>query len=90
MSKINEIFKKVSKAMSSDNYEQKPKVTPNETELASYKKKEYDANVKQELRHYRKKYNYFKPDDSEKIVTGGSTIISQRPNLIKSKNIFRR
>ena len=90
MSKITEIFKKVSKAMGSGSYEPKEKITANEAELMSYKRKEYLHNVKQELRHYRKKYNYFQPDDSEPLIQKGSSIMAQKPNLVGSNNVFKR
>ena len=98
MSRISEIFRKVSKTLNSSPNKTYPKITANEVELNSFKERERLDNIKQELIKYRSKnamlndkgdINIHKKQPSLLV---GNTLIkdtqTRKENLLDAKNAF--
>ncbi len=77
---IREILRKLTSQTEEEREEQLRKITPDETELAWYKRREYLANVKRELDKYRKQ-------DRDGVWKGKS--LNDEHQIIKAKNVFR-
>jgi len=99
MSRISEIFRKVSKTLNGSPGKSYQKLTPNEIELSSFKERERLDRVKQELLKYRTKnamlsnkgdINIEKKQPS--LLSNNSilkdTSASRKENLLDAKNMF--
>ena len=92
MSKIIDIAKKIGSSFNSGNHSEKVKMTPEEVELASYKRREYHDNVKKELHQYRDRNKYLTTEQDRKILLSGNVFkhdIKTKP-IMNGENIFRR
>ena len=101
MSRISEIFRKVSKTLNSSPERLHPKFTPNEVELNSFKERDRLDDVKQQLIEMRKKHSMLNPNGDINIhkkqpslLTGNTLIKDSSPssighkNLLDEKNVF--
>lgn len=99
MSKISEIFRKVSKTLNGSPDKLYPKITANEVELNSFKERERLDKVKQELLEYRKKnamlgnggdINIHKKQPS--LLSHNSLLkdehATKKENILDAKNVF--
>lgn len=77
MGKILDILHKLNRHSDSSEVSKHSKITPNETELASYKRQEYLDNVKHELARYRTKNSMLAPSKEFNFN-------KKEPSLLKS------
>jgi len=77
---IKDILRKLVSNRSEETGELRPRVTPNEVELAYFKERERQQNIKRELELYRKQ-------ESNNVVLGSSPL-NEKQTILKSKNVF--
>ena len=98
MSRITEIFRKVSKTLNSSPNKTYPKLTPNEVELNSFKERDRLDDVKQQLISMRKKNSMLSPygdiniEKKQPSLFHGNTLVNPIPkkqeNILDQKNVF--
>lgn len=98
MSRITEIFKKVSKTLNSSPDKTYPKITPNEMELRSFKERERLDNVKQQLIKYRSKNAMLNDKGDINIEKKQPSLLAhnsllnnttaKKENILDAKNMF--
>ena len=98
MSRITEIFKKVSKTLNSSPDKTYPKLSPTEVELHSFKERDRLDNVKQQLIAMRKKHSMLSNkgdiniEKKQPSLFAHNTLLNPIPkkqeNILDQKNLF--